>query len=131
MTSASMSSSSSSSERKLGWWMSTSEDARVEGGSMFIMEEAQVDASLMDASSSTFSGGSISAIEGNVKIWVDILSRNDITITVENDTRLAWLLEKCRKRLYSFDGCLLRLTATLIAVSEREDLDLSEAVDGE
>ena len=78
---------------------------------MFIMEEAQVDASLIDASSSTFSGGSVSAIEGKVKIWIDILSRNDITITVGNDTRLTWLLEKCRKRLDSFDGCLLRLTA--------------------
>lgn len=78
---------------------------------MFIMEEARVDANLTDASSSTFSGGSVSAIEGNMKIQVDTLSRNDITITVGNDTRLAWLLEKCRKRLYGFDGCLLCLTA--------------------
>ena len=106
----SASTSSSSSERKMGWWMSTSEDARVEGGSIFIMEEACDDASLTDASSSTFSG-SVSAIESKVKIWVEILSGNDITITVRNDAWLAWLLEKRCKRLYGFDGCLLCLTA--------------------
>jgi hypothetical protein len=77
---------------------------------MFIMEEACDDASLMDASSLTFSG-SVSAIESKVKIWVEILSGNDITITVRNDTWLASLLEKRCKRLYGFDGCLLCLMA--------------------
>jgi hypothetical protein len=75
---------------------------------MFIMEEARDDVNLTDASSSTFSG-SFSAIEGKVKIWVEMsLSGNGITVT---DTWLARLLEKRGQRLYGFDGCLLCLTA--------------------
>ena len=78
---------------------------------MFIMEEAWDDVNLTDASSSTFSG-SFLAIEGKVKIWVEMsLSGNGITVTVRHDAWLARLLEKRGQRLYGFDGCLLCLTA--------------------
>jgi hypothetical protein len=112
--------------------MSTSEDARVEGGSMFIMEEARVDASLMDASSSTFSGGSISAIEGNVKIFGLTFYQEMTLRSLSGTTRgLRGFLRSAVRDFTVLMAACFALRPTLIAVSEREDLDLSEAVDGE